>query len=126
MPIISITSLPFSPAIDTKQALTQLSVGFAQQFSIDIAHISASWGYFEPHHYVVAGKSIEHQAIDSHPIMVALVTPDFTNSEDIQNMMAFIASELSSFTGVNKTNIFIEYRSAKSGWVFDQGKVVSW
>lgn len=126
MPIISVTSLPFSPAIDTKQVLTQLSIGFAQQFSIDLTHISASWCYFEPHHYVVAGKSLGHQGVDSHPIMVALLAPDFTNTDSIQNMMSFIASELSSLTGVNNTNVFIEYRSAKNGWVFDKGEVVSW
>ena len=126
MPIISVTSLPFSPAIEVKQILTELSLGFAQQFTIDIAHISASWRYFEAHHYVVAGTSLKYQAVDSHPIMVGLVAPDFTSTEELQNMMAFIASELSNLTGINKTNIFIEYRCAKSGWVFDKGEIVNW
>jgi len=126
MPVMRVTSLPFNPAINIEQVLSQLSQTFSKQFNIDLVHISASWHYFQAGHYVVAGKNAEFQAESSHPLMVELLAPDFTQQQDMESMLEFIANQLSKLTPVHKNNIFIEYRPAKSGWVFDQGKIVSW
>jgi hypothetical protein len=126
MPVISIQSLPFSPAIKAEQVLSQLSQAFSEQFNIQLEHVSANWRYLDRHHYVVAGKSAEFQCPYSHPILVELLAPDFTQPQDVENMLTFIASQLAKLIPIQKTNIFIEYRAAKSGWIFDQGKIVRW
>ena len=44
----------------------------------------------------------------------------------IEKMLQTVASSISKRTKVPLSNIFINYRSAHSGMVFDNGKIVKW
>ena len=126
MPYIRITSLPFNPPLAIDQVLVGVSEDFSQQMAIAIKHISASWHYLEKNHYVVAGNASEYQAKQSHPLIVEILAPDFTQQEAIEKMLLSVAKSLARLTGLDETNIFINYQGARSGQVFDNGDLVSW
>ncbi len=126
MPFIRITSLPFKPPLEITPVLVGLSEDFSQDTGIALKHISASWHYLEKNHYVVAGNASEYQAKQSHPLIVEILAPDFTQQEAIEKMLLSVAKSLARLTGLDETNIFINYQGARSGQVFDNGDLVSW
>ncbi len=126
MPYIRITSLPFNPPLAIDQVLVRVSEDFSQQMGIALKHISVSWHFFEKNHYVVAGNASEFQSKQSHPIMVTILAPDFTQQPTIEKMLFSVAKSLARLTGVDEKNIFITYQAARSGQVFDNGQLVHW
>ena len=126
MPFIHIVSLPFASALDTKTIIQEISHDFAEATGITIAHLTVSWQFLAAGHYVIAGKAAEVQPMDSHPILVDFLTPDFHAAEQIENMLRAIAASIGKRANTPVHNVFINHRVARSGHVFDGGQVVSW
>jgi len=126
MPIIQIKSLPFKQHLEVEEVIAQLSRRFSSEMDISLEYITVTWEYYLPGHYAQAGKVIPRQNKDSHPLIVELFTPDIHNNEMIEKMFECISNVLSEETGVNFDNIFISYRKAHSGQIFDGGKIEKW
>ncbi len=56
----------------------------------------------------------------------APLAPDFSDTKTIEAMLASLATSLADHAGVPIDKIFINHRQAKSGMVFDDGRVVYW
>ncbi len=74
----------------------------------------------------MAGQVADCQPNGSHPLLVNLLAPDFSTAEAIEKMITCVATSLARLTGLPADNIFVHYRTAGSGTVFDAGKIVTW
>ncbi len=126
MPFIHVKSLPFDKPFDVGVALEGLTKDFAEGTGIGLEHVTATWEFFPPGHYAVAGKAVKHQPKDSHPVLVDLLAPDFNSEEEVEKMLTTVASSISKRARVPITNIFINHRQAHAGRVFDAGEIVRW
>ena len=126
MPFIHIKSLPFEQPFDVANAVEDISKDFAQAMGIGIEHITTTWLFLQPGHYAWAGKAVQYQAKESHPVLVDVVAPDFNAPETVARMLHTVAASLADRTGVRIDNIFVHYQAARSGEVFDAGAIVRW
>lgn len=126
MPFIKIKSLKFDKPIKIDDIIVNLSKDFSQKVGVDLEHITVTWEYFDPNHYVVAGKTTKTQPQTTHPILVDLLVPDFNGPDKIKKMLESVADSLSSHTGIPIDNIFISCAHAHSEMVFDSGKIDKW
>ena len=114
----------YTVTVDTVAGDGTLGLDIAGANDIELKHVTATWEFLRPGHYVVAGVRAAEQPSRSHPILVDLLAPAANSSEKVEKMLTTLASSISSLTGVPIENVFINYREAKSGMVFDAGSVV--
>ena len=126
MPFIHIKSLPPSEPLVIQSLLENLARDFAAALDIDLEHVTTTWQSLAPGHYAVAGVSAVSQPANTHPILIDVLAPDFNSAETIEKMLGAVADIFSRLSGIAKTNIFIHYRAAHSGEVFDAGEIVRW
>ena len=126
MPFIHIKSLPPSESLVIQNLLENLAREFAEALEIDLEHVTTTWQTLAPGHYAVAGVAAANQPANTHPILIDLLAPDFNSTETIEKMLGAIADIFSRLSGIAETNIFIHYRAAHSGQVFDAGEIVHW
>jgi hypothetical protein len=126
MPMIQIRSLPFDRPFDVSEAIEEIMFDFARDTRISISDISATWDFTEAGNYGVAGKAAWNQPIDTHPVLVKILTPDFHSEDEVATMLTCLATSISTRTGVQVENIFIRHRGVRSGQVFDNGELVRW
>ena len=126
MPFIHIKSMPLSPEVDIPAAIKVISNEFSTQMGIGSEHITVTWEFFEPWHYVHSNEICEGQSSESHPVIVDMLAPDFHSGSKIEKMLKVVATTLSINSGIPLNNIFINYREAHSGMVFDNGDIVRW
>lgn len=126
MPFVHIRSLPFETPIDISTVVEKVSRDLAAATGIGLEHITATWMFFAPGRYAAAGKCVSHQPMDSHPVLVDLLVPDFNSPETVESMLKTVAFSICEHTDVPVQNIFINYQQARSGMVFDAGQVKRW
>lgn len=126
MPFIHIKSLPFKTPFAIKDIIENITKDFSEETGIELEHITVTWEYFIENHYAVSGKTASHQPKTSHPILVDLLAPDFNPPANIERMLQTIAKSIFERANIPINNIFINYRKAHSGLVFDGGEVVQW
>jgi hypothetical protein len=111
MPFIHIKTLKTAKAY--KAPVTAIAKDFAKATGIGLEHITVSWELFDTLH-------------GSTPVIVDLLAPDFNSRRTVFTMLHAVAESISKRTKVPLDQIFINYREARSGRVFDAGKVVRW
>lgn len=126
MPFIHIRSLPSARPSDVGAALEGLSRDFAAATGVGLEHVTATWSFFEPGHYAVAGCAAAEQPAETHPVLVELLAPDINSAETVETMLTAIAEGLVRHAGVSSGNLFVNAREARSGRVFDAGGIVRW
>lgn len=126
VPFIHIRSLPFEPPLDLATAVAALSRDFASATQIDLEHVTVTWELLPPGHYAAAGQTASVQPADSHPVLVDLLAPEFNCDETVMSMLSAVAQSIARVSGVAEHNVFVNYRQARSGQVFDAGKIVRW
>ena len=126
MPFIHVKSLPFDRLFDASAALAGITRDFAKETGIALEHVTATWEFLAPGHYASAGNAASRQPRGSHPVLVELLAPDFNSEAKVEKMLAAVASSISKRARVPVTNIFVNFRPARSGMVFDAGDIVRW
>lgn len=126
MPFIHVKSLPFRPPRPVSAIVRGLTHDFAEGTGMALEHVTATWEFLPPGHYAVAGKSARRQTATSHPVLVDILAPDLNGPKAIESMLQVVATSIARHTKVPVTNIFINYRRAQSGSVFDAGTIVRW
>lgn len=126
MPLIQITSLPFETPPDIPSVIKGISTDFAKNASVGIEHVTVTWTFFPPGHYVVGGVSAQYQPMQSHPVLVDLLAPDFNSADQVEKMLNAISVSIAKRSKLPIENIFINYRQAHAGMVFDSGQIVQW
>jgi phenylpyruvate tautomerase PptA (4-oxalocrotonate tautomerase family) len=126
VPFIHIKSLPFEKPLKVTDVVEGVTKDFAKATGIGLEHVTATWEFFSPGHYAVAWKAAQYQPQSSHPVLVDLLAPDFNVPAKIEQMFKSIASSISKRAKVPIDNIFINYRQAHSGMVFDAGEIFRW
>ena len=126
MPYAHIKSLPFKPALATASVLEGLTTDLARATGISIEHLSLSWEFIPAHQYAAGGHTAAYQPLDSHPVMVDLLCPDFITEATLGKLLTALAHGIAERTGVQPSNVFINHRQALSGHVFDGGEIVQW
>lgn len=126
MPLIHVKSLPVEKSVDVSAIIEGLTRDFAKDTGIGLEHVTATWEFLLPGHYAVAGKAVPHQPQDTHPLLVEVLAPDFHSAQDVEKMLTIVASSLSLRAGIHLSNVFVIYRPAYSGKVFDAGGGVRW
>ncbi|UCH54017.1 MAG: hypothetical protein JSW09_04305 [Pseudomonadota bacterium] len=126
MPFIHIKSLPFREQRDIPAILEGLCKDFARDTGVALRHITTTWEHFAPGHYAVAGKTVDAQPINSHPVLVDLHAPDSNSAAIVERMLESVASSLASRARIPRENVFVSFRPALSGGVFAEGGPVRW
>jgi phenylpyruvate tautomerase PptA (4-oxalocrotonate tautomerase family) len=126
MPFIHIKSLPLDDSFDASAVIEGLSEDFAKATGVGVEHVTATWEILPPGYYAVGGKTALHQSLNSHPVLVDLLAPDFNSDESVEKMLSAVSSSISKRANISINNIFINYRQAHSGMVFDSGEIVRW
>ncbi|MGF1684451.1 hypothetical protein [Photobacterium minamisatsumaniensis] len=126
MPLVRIKSLPFAQEVHIPTVLNMLSKVISESSGIELNHVMATWDYLTPHHYAHNGHVVDCQPVNSHPLLVHLVAPNFNTEEQIAHMLELIADSIAKQLPVAKSNIFINYSPAYSDGVYDEGHVVEW
>jgi hypothetical protein len=126
MPFIHVKSLPFAEERNIPVILEGLCADFADKTGIDLKYVTATWEFYAPGHYAVAGRSADTQPEGSHPVLVDLLLPDFNEKAAIEGYLHAAADSVAAHAEVAKDNIFVNARLARSGHVFDVGEIVRW
>jgi hypothetical protein len=126
MPFIHVRSLPFESSFDVAYVVEGITRDFADDTGIGLEHVTATWRFFSPGYYAVAGISASHQPHASHPVLVDLVAPDFNPPDLVERMLVSVAFSISTRTGIPMKNIFVNHRAAGTGTVLDEGEVARW
>jgi hypothetical protein len=93
---------------------------------VGVEDVSATWEVLPAGRYAQGGQTLDRQPEASHPILVDLLAPGSNSDEAVERMLVTVAASISARTGVPQTNIFITYREARSGRVYDGGSIVRW
>ena len=126
MPFIQIKSLPLDQPTQIPEVLCALNRNLAQRCGIDLNHLHSTWEYFDSGHYAKGERVPSCQPSARQPILVELLTPDFTEAAAIRTMLTTIAATLAENLPFSYDNIFINHRPAHSGTVFDDGRIIDW
>ena len=126
MPFIHITSLPFAAAFDVPAAIIAIGNEFSAATDIPAEHVTVTWRYLAENHYAINGATAAHQPGATHPLLVELLAPDFNTPEQVATMLRALARSVAAHCSVAEQNIFIDFRAARSGCVFDDGEIVHW
>jgi phenylpyruvate tautomerase PptA (4-oxalocrotonate tautomerase family) len=126
MPFIHITSLPPQEPVNMPAVLENISQSFSKYLGLEVKFVTATWNFLPPGHYATGGQAAQFQPLNSHPLLVNLVVPGFYRNEQVAKALQATASAIHEVTQIPKTNLFIQAQVAKSGFVFDNGAVVSW
>jgi phenylpyruvate tautomerase PptA (4-oxalocrotonate tautomerase family) len=126
MPFIHVRSLPLDEAAEIREILVELCRDFSEETGIDREQVHATWEFLQPGHYARGDRAPHVQPRSGHPLLVELLAPDFNDAKMIERMFHGIALSLSRRVGFPLENIFISYRAARSGEVYDQGQIVRW
>lgn len=126
MPFIHIKSLPFDPPLNMSPVVEGITKDFANGTGIGLEHVTATWEFISSGNYAVAGEAQHHQPSSTHPVLVDILSPDFNHMQQVEKMLQVAAKSISEHVRIPMGNIFINHRYARSGMVFDAGKVVKW
>lgn len=125
MPILRITSLPFEHQ-DSSAWPALVCEHFARSTEIPIKHVSAAWQLLPCGHYAYAGKNTQYQPLNSHPVLVEIMLPDLYALDRVERIIYATVDAVHSISGMPKTNIFVQVNRARSGAVFDEGRIIHW
>ena len=96
-----------------KPPVGDIAKDFAEATGIRIEHITVTWEHYE--------------AIESAtPVIVDLLAPDINSERTVVKMLRAVADSIARRAKVPAEHIFINYREACSGRVFEAGKIVRW
>ena len=126
MPFIHIRSLPIAAGFDAGRAVRAVSSEFAAALALDERHVTVTWQTLEPDHYASAGQTAATQPPGSHPVLVELFAPDFNAPERVETMLEVAAGAVAAQAAVEPGNVFAEFRPARSGRVFEEGRLAHW
>lgn len=126
MPLIRVKSLQFDHDVDVSQVVCYLSQVVSDATHIEPQHIMITWEYLPGGHYSHGGKVTQVQPMNSHPLLVDLIAPNFNTEDQIMAMLELIANTIAEQLPIEKNNIFINYTPAYSDGVYDEGHVVEW
>lgn len=126
MPFIHIRSLPLASGKDVAAAVSAIGAEFAQATGVALEHVTVTWDYLRPGHYAAGGEIATDQPQFSHPVLVDLLAPDFNSEAEIASMLRVAAASVGRHAGVAADNVFLCYHAARSGRIFDQGRIVRW
>ena len=126
MPFIQIKSLPYESPKAVDKILPALCRDFSDRLSIPLEHVHATWEYFQEHHYCKGDSVPRWQSQTPHSVLVDLLAPDFNDADTIAVMLECIAQSLKLHADVPVNKIFINFRAARSGSVYDDGEIVFW
>lgn len=126
MPLVRIKSLPFEQEVRIPQVISALSQAVSDAANIEQHHIMVTWEYLAQSHYVHDGKVTDTQPVNTHPLLVDLIAPNFNTEKQIASMLELIAHTIAEQVPIAKSNIFINFTPAYSDGVYDEGHVVEW
>ncbi|MDX1302237.1 hypothetical protein [Photobacterium sp.] len=126
MPLIRVKSLLFDHEVNVSQVVCNLSQAMSDATGIEPHHIMITWEYLSAGHYAHGGKVTQTQPINSHPVLIDLIAPNFNTEDQIKAMLELIANTVAELVPIAKNNIFINYTPAYSDGVYGDGHVVEW
>ena len=124
MPVISIKSLPAGRKVKTSKILAKVCAETAKTIGYKPRHVWATWEFLEPKNYAVGNKLGKKLTKTTHSPIVRILAFEGAPQSRINKMMTKVAEILARELKIDIGNIFIEYCEARSGKVFDGGKVV--
>lgn len=125
MPVIRVTSLPFENQ-DSSPWAARVCEYFSRTTEIPLEHVSTTWQLLPGGHYAYGGRSCAFQPQDSHPIIAEIMLPDFYGIDRIEKIIHSTVEALSFVASMPKKNIFVQVNRARSGAVYDEGRIVRW
>jgi len=108
------------------KVVEHIARSFSDSNDIDLKYVTVTWNFLPSNHYAYGGHTVEFQTRDTHPLLVDLLIPDFHPDERSAELMKSLAEIIASTTAIPRTNIFITTQRARSGMVYDQGRIVQW
>jgi phenylpyruvate tautomerase PptA (4-oxalocrotonate tautomerase family) len=124
MPIITIKTLPLPAATNTSSLLKKICTDAAKTIGYDPQHIWATWEIIDEGNYAVGDVVADKLQRSTHSPIVRVLSFEGKAQEQVEKMLLTIAEVLSEGLNIDKENIFIEYAEARSGHVYDGGKIV--
>ena len=114
MPFLHVRALPMD-GLDAAAAVRSVSTEFARDAGVDERHVTVTW-------QTLGAES----AAGGQPVLVDLLAPDFNDEESVAAMLRAAASAVARAAGVGEERVFVDFRGARSGHVFDGGEIVRW
>ena len=112
MPFLHVRSLPIDPPFAPDEAVRSVSSAFARDAGVDEQHVTVTW------------QTVD--ALSGQPVLVDLLAPDFADDERIATMLHAAATAVAEAAGVSTHEVFVDFRGARSGHVFDAGEIDRW
>jgi hypothetical protein len=125
MPILRITSLPFENQ-DSADWASAISTNFSKITEIPLKHVSVAWHLLHGGYYAYNGVGVEFQPHDSHPMIVEVMLPDFYALDRVELIIKAAVESICRVTKMPKENIFVQANRARSGAVYDDGRIIRW
>lgn len=126
MPVIQIQSLPFEAETELGEITEKIAQDFSEIAGFTPSHVTVTWSFFPAGGVAYNGQSAQFQSLESHPVQVEVITPDFYTDKRLGEVLSVVATCISKHSGVLTSNLFISHRPVASGGVFERGEVVRW
>ena len=112
MPVVHVRTLPPpQPQFDAQAAAEAVRAELADATGIETQHVTVTWTHTD------ASVGGDYRAL------AEVLAPDFHPPERVEAMIRAVAAALEREAG---GPVFVEFRHARSGLVYDDGDVVRW
>jgi phenylpyruvate tautomerase PptA (4-oxalocrotonate tautomerase family) len=124
VPVVRIRALPQPGVVDLPAVLGRVSRALADLLGERPERTWATWETIGSGHYAEGGRAPAEQPRGTHPPLVRMLAFEGRPPELIERMLVCVAETLAHELDLEPGNVFVTYEEARSGRVYDGGRVV--
>lgn len=124
IPVLRIRALPQPEGVDVAAVLGRVSLALADLLGEPPAGTWATWETIEAGRYAEGDDAPVEQPRSTHPPIVSLLAFEGRAPELVEGMLVCVAETLARELELELGNVFVTYDEARSGRLYDGGRVV--
>lgn len=123
MPILHIKALPQQPGVNLTLVMKKVCLELAAVMNLPPRQVWGTWQTLDAGQYVEGEVEAALQPHSTHPPLVELIAFEGRSPEVIEAMLNCVAQTLGRELKIERGNVFITYREARSGRTFTGGEI---
>lgn len=124
VPVVCIRALRQPPVVDVSTVLGRVSRALSDLLGEPPEATWAMWETIESGCYAEGELAPDEQPRGTHPPLVSLLAFEGRPPDLVERMLVCVAQTLARELDLEEGNVFVTYEEARSGRVYDGGRVV--
>jgi phenylpyruvate tautomerase PptA (4-oxalocrotonate tautomerase family) len=124
VPVVQIRALRQPGLVDTGAVLARVAGALAELLGEAPEGTWATWEELGPGGYVEGSVAPDEQPRATHPPLVTVLAFEGRPPELVERMLTVVAETLAAELELEPGNVFVTYDEARSGRVYDGGRIV--